>query len=122
IAVNPHAEEHGCSRRCTRETLWRLFACEQRRSAAFFPLQGVGNGLLESHRSALAQRLLPCFLTNTCAHDGDASVSLGEEVGVSWNVLCFVKGLRCSPQLRRPFHFSFCSSHAGKSLQGALDD
>src|SRR5829696_7462994 len=80
----------------------------------FLPLQGVGYGLLESHRRTFAPRFLPFFFSHACAHSRNSSVSLGEEVRVSWNTFCFVQGLRCTPQPRRPLRFSFCSSHAGK--------
>jgi hypothetical protein len=75
-----------------RTTCSPEFANSKKSSAAclFLPLQGVGYGLLESHRAALAPRLLPCFLSHAQAHGGNASVSLSEEVGVSWNVLCFL--------------------------------
>src|SRR5215208_4165827 len=79
----------------------------------FLHLQGVGYGLLESHRPTLAPRFLPYFLSHAQAHSGNAGVSLCEKVGVSWNALCLLQGLCCSPKLRLPLRFSFYSSHAG---------
>src|SRR5215211_6291341 len=48
----------------------------------FLHLQGIGYGLLESHRAAPAPRLLPFVHSHACAHSGNAGVSLSEEVGV----------------------------------------
>jgi hypothetical protein len=75
-----------------RTTCSPEFANSKKASAAclFLPLQGVGYGLLESHRAALSPRLFPCFLSHAQAHMENASVSLGEEVGVSCNAFCFV--------------------------------
>jgi hypothetical protein len=56
----------------------------------FLSLQGVGYGLLKGHRPTLAPCLLPYFLSHAQAHSRNANVSLGEEVGISWNAFCFM--------------------------------
>ena len=53
----------------------------------FLSLQGIGYGPLESHRAALAPRLLPFFLSHACAHSRNLSVSLREEGGIKSTIL-----------------------------------